>query len=43
MHPRSLLRLATLALAVSLTLGAPSAFALGKTTPSAATEAAGQR
>lgn len=43
MHPRSLLRSATLALAVSLTLGAPSAFALGKTTPSAATEAAVQR
>lgn len=43
MHPRSLLRSATLALAVSLTLGAPSAFAIGKTTASAVTEAAVQR
>lgn len=39
MYPRSLLRLATLALAVSPTLGAPSVFAIGEITPLAATEA----
>ena len=43
MHPRSVFRSAALALAVSLTLGAPPAFAIGKTTASAATEAAVQR
>ncbi|WP_422508638.1 YncE family protein [Stenotrophomonas sp. GZD-301] len=43
MYPRSLLRSATLALAVSLSLGAPSAFALGEAATPASTEAAIQR
>lgn len=37
MYPRSLLRSATLALAVSPTLGAPSVFAIGEITPFPAT------
>lgn len=40
MYPRSLLRSAALALAVTLSLGAPSAFAVGKVTPAAETAAA---
>lgn len=40
MYPRSLLRSAALALAVTLSLGTPSAFAVGKTTPAAETAAA---
>lgn len=39
MYPRSPLRSAALALAVSPTLGASSAFAIGEITPFAATEA----
>lgn len=40
MYSRSLLRSAALALAVTLSLGTPSAFAVGKTTPAAETAAA---
>lgn len=40
MYSRSLLRSAALALAVTLSLGTPSAFAVGKATPAAETEAA---
>lgn len=40
MYPRSLLRSAALALAVTLSLGTPSAFAVGKVTPAAETAAA---
>jgi DNA-binding beta-propeller fold protein YncE len=40
MYPRSLLRSAALALAVTLTLGTPSAFAVGKATPAAEAAAA---
>lgn len=40
MYPRSLLRSAALALAVTLSLGTPSAFAVGKATPAAETAAA---